>query len=176
MRRIDNKLLSEFVQEAADQLAGDWVIVGGSVLQLLNIDIRVTTDIDLAGPENATQKDTLTLMEIAADLGLPVEAINQAASYFLFKIPDWQSSLVLVKDGKRGRVLRPNASLFIKLKLPRLTASDLDDCMAMLAFAQKHREKIEFKSIEKLMKADMKVEQNSEKKRRMQVLWEALSE
>lgn len=175
MTQIDNQILQEFVRKAVDRLSGDWIIIGGSVLQLLNIDIRVTTDIDVAGPDTATQKDTLTLMDIAADIGLPVEAINQAASYFLYKIPDWQSSLVLVRTGKKGRVLRPNTSLFLELKLARLTSSDLDDCLAMLAYTRRHKEPVEVKAMQKLIKAAMKRESNGEKKQRMQLLLEALS-
>lgn len=175
MKKIDNKLLMEFIKKAVNRLSGDWIIIGGSVLQLLNIDVRITTDIDVAGPDSATQKDTLTLMDVAAEIGLPVEAINQAASYFLYKIPDWQNSLVLVQAGKLGRILRPNTSLFIKLKLARLTPSDLDDCLAMLHYAKQQQEQIDAKSLQKLIKITMKTETNGEKKQRMQLLSAELS-
>lgn len=175
MKKIDNKLLMAFTNKAVNRLSGDWIIIGGSVLQLLNIDVRVTTDIDIAGPDSATQKDTLTLMDIATEIGLPVEAINQAASYFLYKIPVWQSSLVLVQAGKLGRILRPNTDLFIKLKLARLTPSDLDDCLAMLHYAKQQKEQIDAKSLQKLIKTMMKTETNGEKKHRMQLLFAELS-
>jgi len=43
----------------------DWVILGGAVLPLLGADHRRTVDIDVAGPEEATNEDTIALMERA---------------------------------------------------------------------------------------------------------------
>jgi hypothetical protein len=77
---IDKVLIQKFMMRAGDVLSGDWLIVGGSVLSILGIETRVTYDIDISPPANATQADTILLMDIAKELGLPVEAINTAAS------------------------------------------------------------------------------------------------
>jgi hypothetical protein len=86
---ISQEILRRFVSAAADQLHGTWVIIGGSVLNLLNIAARQTEDIDLAGPATSTQAETFKLMELAESFGLPIEVINQAGAFFLHKIPGW---------------------------------------------------------------------------------------
>lgn len=45
---ISQEILRRFVSAAADQLHGTWVIIGGSVLNLLNIAARQTEDADTA--------------------------------------------------------------------------------------------------------------------------------
>ena len=111
-------------------------------MPLVGIEHRVTVDIDLAGPDTATQRDTAVLMEIAEALGLPVEAVNQAGAFFLHKIPKWQDSLVLVHKGRSASFFRPDVNLFILLKLPRLSEADLKDTLAMLNLARKTAEPI----------------------------------
>ena len=96
MRAITRSTLAKFVKLAGDRLTGDWVIIGGVVLPILGIDIRSTTDIDVAGPPDASQAQMLTLMDIVATLGLPVESINQAGAYFLYKIKNWQNMILLI--------------------------------------------------------------------------------
>jgi hypothetical protein len=134
MQPITGTKLREFLNIAGDRLKGDWVIVGGSVLPLLGIEHRVTLDIDLASCDaDSSQRTMITVMDIAQELGLPVEAINQAAAYFLEKIPDWRSHLVLVHQGKQAKFFRPNTRLFIQLKISRLSESDLADCLKILS-------------------------------------------
>lgn len=132
MNPINQKALTHFLEKAGDRLTGDWVIIGGSVLALVGAQYRVTNDIDLAGPEEATQKDNLLLMEIAEELGFPVETINQAGAFFLSKIPQWKKMIVLHHKGKKAAFYRPNATLYVLLKMPRLTESDLTDCLKLM--------------------------------------------
>jgi hypothetical protein len=134
---IDRDLVHRFVALAADSLQGDWVVMGGAVLPLLGVETRVTWDIDVAGPPEARMDQALLLMEIAEELGLPVEAINQAGAYFLHRVDGWRESLVKVRVGKSGTILRPDATLFVLLKIDRLTESDLADCTAMLDAARR---------------------------------------
>lgn len=141
MSKIDQKKLNRFLQLAGLRLHGDWVVIGGSVLQLVGAGYRVTNDIDLAGPENATQKDSVILMEIAEELGLPVEAINQAGAFFLSKIPHWKKMSVLHYEGKNADFYRPNSTLFLLLKIPRLSESDLTDCLKFMELFPKEIEK-----------------------------------
>jgi hypothetical protein len=153
--------------QAGDRLSGDWVILGGAVLHLLNLDIRVTTDIDIAGPVTATTKDTIVLMDIASELGLPVEAINQAASYFLFKIAGWEKSLVLIHEGQSARILRPDVNLFLQLKISRLSESDLMDCLAILEAAAELDESLDKQKIYRLIMQQSKTEKNTNRLQRL---------
>jgi hypothetical protein len=133
MEPISQATVIRFLQLAGERLTGDWVIVGGSVLPLLGVDHRVTLDIDLASYDlDSSQRSMIILMDIARDIGLPVEAINQAAAYFLEKIPNWRDQLVVVQRGKSANFFRPNLILFLRLKLARLSESDLADCLEML--------------------------------------------
>jgi hypothetical protein len=139
---IDRELVHRFVVLAADSLQGDWVVMGGAVLPLLGVESRVTWDIDVAGPPEAKMDQALVLMEIAERLGLPVEAINQAGAYFLRRVEGWRESLVKVHIGKSATILRPDATLFVLLKIDRLTESDLADCTEMLEAARQLGEPI----------------------------------
>lgn len=85
MNTINHRLLKKFIDLAASKLEGDWILIGGSLLPLLGIEARTTTDIDFVNlnPRKSSNQDTLELMEIAESLKLPVEAINQAGAFFL---------------------------------------------------------------------------------------------
>lgn len=147
---ISPEIMRNFVAVAADQLKGSWVIIGGSVLHLLNIAARQTEDIDLAGPLTSTQAESLKLMELAESLGLPVEAINQAGAFFLYKIPGWDRKLILVHKGLTGSIYRPNLELFFELKLARLTEADMNDCLNYLEYSLKNVEAFDPKVLLKL--------------------------
>ncbi len=129
---ISSPILKQFVEAALKKLTGDWVMIGGTVLPYLGFDHRATMDIDMVGPEDSSTQETLKLMEIAESLGLPVETINQAEAYFYFKAQPQKSDLVLLKESKNCRVLRPNAGFFVILKFARLSQSDLEDCILMI--------------------------------------------
>jgi hypothetical protein len=129
---IDSKTTHRFFELAAKELKGDWIILGGSVMVLLGVNERFTVDIDLAGPKNATQADTLKLMTIAEKIGLAPEAINQAGAFFLSRIPRWEDNLVPILKTKHFSLSRPNSFLFLQLKIARLSESDLGDCLNML--------------------------------------------
>ncbi|MBW2263451.1 MAG: hypothetical protein JRG91_15910 [Deltaproteobacteria bacterium] len=137
MKAVDHALLERFVQLAGQRLSGDWVVMGGGVLPLLGIEHRVTVDVDIAGPESAGQEQTLALMHIAEELGLPVEAINQAGAFFLHRIEGWREELVTVHEGPGATIHRPNVTLFMLLKIPRLSEADLSDCLEMLRWASR---------------------------------------
>lgn len=132
MTFISSKISKRFLELAAKELKGDWVVMGGTVMILLGVKERFTVDIDLAGPKTATQAETLKLMTIAEKIGLSPEAINQAGAFFLNRIPHWEDNLVPVLKTKHFSLSRPNAFLFLQLKLGRLTESDLSDCLNML--------------------------------------------
>lgn len=131
MTTITAKLIDQFVDLVLKELKGDWVIIGGAVPYLLGSSERPTLDIDIAGPDGAIQADTLKLMEIAQTLGLPIESINQTASFFLKRILGWQNQLVLIRSNQHCKVYRPNIELYFTLKLQRASESDIADLMTV---------------------------------------------
>jgi len=127
------KTLRKFIEIASERLTGEWMVIGGTVLPALGIEHRATVDIDFINVRlKETNADALMLMEIAEQLGLPVESINQAGAYFFSKVDDASRHLVVLKKGKKCTIYRPDVWLFVKLKLGRFTETDLQDCMAMI--------------------------------------------
>ena len=91
-----------FLIKILDFLEGDWVVIGGSLLALIKADSRVTADIDLCSIDELTNEKRLSLMKLATEVGLNIEAINPAADFFLNQIPNWKSSIILYKSGIKG--------------------------------------------------------------------------
>ncbi len=173
---MEKNVVKKFVQSVADKIVGDWVIIGGSLLPLLGIDSRFTEDIDIAANKEATQSDLLKLMDIAVELGLPVESVNQAASFFLYRIPNWEKDLLLLHQGKAGRILRPNATLYLLLKIERLTETDLLDCETMIQYASHQGESIDLDRLLPKIQAEIARSTHSPRGHRLRRLLHLLSE
>ncbi len=165
MTPLDHKTLKRFLKLAGDRLDGDWVIMGGIVLPLLGIEHRITNDIDIAAPGGAGNEGLFTLMSIAEQLGLPVETINQAGAYFLNRIDGWQNEILLLHRGKSASIHRPSVTLFLLLKLGRMTESDLTDCIEFLRFAKERGELVDATRIAKAIRATMRDGKTSGPKR-----------
>jgi hypothetical protein len=151
MKALDRKTLKKFISTAGDRLKGNWVLVGGTLLHALEEDYRSTTDIDVVGIDAPDQGETLKLMEIAGELDLPVDSINQAAAFFLLKIPHFKDHLIPLHRGKKAVIFRPDVELYIRLKAARMKETDLDDCLAYLKGAKTRNEKVDLVQIEKLL-------------------------
>ena len=134
MASFDRARIEEFLQLAGERLDGEWLLVGGASAAAWFSPARTTEDLDLIGL-SGTQAERLALMELAAVAAIPVEAVNSAADFFVRRIPDWRQQLVLFHRGSRATIYRPSATLFVLLKLPRLSETDLDDCTALLRHA-----------------------------------------
>jgi hypothetical protein len=50
MKTINKNILNKFIEKASKKLSGNWVILGGNVLQAMGIADRFTVDIDVAEP------------------------------------------------------------------------------------------------------------------------------
>ena len=133
---IDARRVDAVVTSLCESVGGEWLLVGGALVALWLEPRRVTEDIDVVSLRGSAD-DRLALMRLASDLGLPVEAVNSAADFFVRRIPGWDRELELLREGARGRVHRPNATLFLLLKIPRLSATDLDDCTAAIERARR---------------------------------------
>src|SRR3990172_11650529 len=104
--QLDAARIDGIVQQIADRLPGAWVLVGGGLVALWLDRRRVTEDIDIVGIEG-TGAERLALLGLAHDLGLPVEALNSAADFFVHRIADWREQTELFRRGRAGRVFRP---------------------------------------------------------------------
>lgn len=131
---LDAARIEVVVRALCDRVGGEWLLVGGGLVALWLESRRVTEDVDLV-PLGADPGARLALLRAADEAGLPVEAVNSAADFFVSRVPGWRQELALFREGSVGRVYRPSPTLFLLLKLARLSATDLDDCRALLARA-----------------------------------------
>lgn len=162
---INAKVMKVFLEKAASKLSGEWIIIGGTVLPLIGSDHRVTVDIDIINLNfESSNNDSLKLMEIAEELKLPIESINQAGAYYLSKVEDVADHLVLLQESKKCRIYRPDVYLFIKLKIERLSETDLEDC---LQFIKKSKEEYQLhkKEISKILQKKSRTACNEMKER-----------
>lgn len=175
---LDQKLLRKFIKLAAEQLEGEWLLVGGTVLPLLGANHRSTVDIDFVGLGRKERAQQLELMKIAEQLDLPVDIINSAAAFFVDRhLRDHKRQthdkkhLVLLKAGKKANIYRPDTELYFSLKLGRFSDSDLSDCREWLQFFQNKISKAEYKKLARLVySAASENKQNSGKSLRLQEL------
>jgi len=130
--RFDRSRILALLQRAGDRLEGDWLLIGGAAAAVWFSDRRTTEDIDLIGL-GGTQAERFALMELAVEAAIPVEAVNSAADFFVRRIPGWREELAVLVRGTRATIHRPTATLFLLLKLSRLSARDLQDCVDLIA-------------------------------------------
>ncbi len=142
----------KFLELITENLQGDWVIIGGALLAVLNADGRATADIDMCPVGELTNEMRLELMDLAIKAGLPIEAINPSADFFLRQIPNWKSAIVPFKKGLKGTIFRPSLELYLKLKLNRGTDSDIQDCVSFIKWHKKNLLEIDSEKIRHLLK------------------------
>lgn len=128
---LDRKRIEALLRAAVQRLEGEWLLLGGALVVTWLDPRRRTEDVDLVGLKG-TQSERLALLELAAEEGLPVEAVNSAADFFVRQVPDWEERHVPFRKGKSARIDRPTATLFIELKMRRLSQRDLSDCRLVL--------------------------------------------
>lgn len=116
---------------AGERLDGEWLLIGGSAAAAWFSPGRTTEDIDLIGL-GGTQAERFALLELAVHVGIPIEAVNSAADFFVRRIADWRAHLVVLHRGPRATIFRPDATLFLLLKIGRLSETDLGDCLALI--------------------------------------------
>jgi hypothetical protein len=129
---LDRARIESILEELLTRLPGDWLLVGGGLVAIWIEPRRVTEDLDLIGLENASDQ-RFQLMSLAEAVGLPIEAVNSAAEFFVRRIEGWRDELELVRSSEHARLFRPSPTLFLLLKIARLSAQDLEDCLALLA-------------------------------------------
>jgi hypothetical protein len=129
---LDRERLEGLLTALTERLAGDWLLVGGALAALwLRMPGRTTEDVDLVGL-TGTPEERLALMRFAEEAGLPIETLNSAADFFVRRVPGWQQEIELLRAGSKARIYRPSPTLFLLLKIGRLSEQDLGDCLAMV--------------------------------------------
>lgn len=113
--------------EILKNLHGEWLLVGGALLHVLEISDRVTLDIDLVPLAEITNNDQLKIMKIAEKNNFPPETINFSAEFFVKKQKNWKKELVILFEDKNVKLYRPSKKLFRLLKEQRGTETDLMD-------------------------------------------------
>ncbi len=134
--RFDRDAVRALIEAAGEQLTGEWLLVGGAVAAVWFSADRLTEDIDLVGL-GGTLSERDALMDLAAARGLPIEAVNSAADYFVRRIPGFRAEIEVLHAGSRATIYRPSVSLFLLLKVGRLSEKDLLDCTDLLAYARR---------------------------------------
>jgi hypothetical protein len=124
---LDRSAIERIVNAVGDRLDGSWLVVGGAAMALWLAPRRLTEDVDVV-PMTHGGDERLALMQLAEQLGLPIETVNSAAEFFVRRIEGWEDQLELLYRGSRSSVYRPNATLMILLKMRRLSERDLEDC------------------------------------------------
>jgi len=127
---------------AGDRLSGEWLLIGGAAAAAWFSPVRTTEDIDLIGLVGS-QAERLALMELAESAAIPIEAVNTAADFYLRRVDGWRDQLVPLHRGAHATIYRPSATLFILLKLHRLSAVDLEDCLGLVAHCRASGEPID---------------------------------
>jgi hypothetical protein len=150
--RFDRVRIEAFLELAADRLEGEWLLIGGGAAAAWFAAGRTTEDLDLIGLRG-TQDERFALMELAAEAAIPIEAVNSAADFFVRRIAGWRDELVVLRRGARATIYRPSATLFLVLKLGRLSAVDLDDCLALIAHAAEAGESIAGERVDAALRA-----------------------
>jgi hypothetical protein len=131
---LTRRQIESFVRAVGEQLDGEWLLVGGGAAAMWFLPGRVTEDIDLFGL-GASNRERADLLELAERESLPLEIVNTTADHFVRRVQDWRGQLEVLHRGSRAVVYRPTATLFLLLKIARLSETDLGDCLALLDFA-----------------------------------------
>ncbi|MCB0408475.1 MAG: hypothetical protein KDD34_09740 [Bdellovibrionales bacterium] len=174
MRALNSKLLKKFLKRASEDLTGEWLLVGGTLLPALGIDARATVDIDLINLKSNDNNNLIQLMKLADNLKLPIESINQAAAYFLKDIKYSQSDLFILSKGKKAIIYRPSLALYWKLKIPRLTESDLLDCQHYFDFCKSQSEIKNTGPLKKFIQRQVQSSKNPSRTERLETLLDLL--
>lgn len=130
--RFDRTRIQAFLALAGERLDGEWLVIGGAAAAAWFVPSRTTEDIDMIGLAG-TRDERFALMTLASEAAVPIEAVNSAADFFVRRIDGWRDHLVSLHRGSRATIYRPDATLFLQLKVPRLSEVDLADCLALLA-------------------------------------------
>jgi hypothetical protein len=128
--QLDAPRIDAVLDAVCRTLSGDFLLVGGALVSIWLDRNRVTEDLDLVGISREDSR--IVLMDLALAHGLPVDAINSAADFFVMRIEGWHDEIEILREGPAARIYRPTPTLFLLLKCSRLSEQDLADCLLLL--------------------------------------------
>lgn len=133
---MDTAKIHKVLDRLCQNIGGDWLLVGGALVQIEMDGGRATEDIDLAFMGHSSKSVTSLQNELfqfsMQELEIGPESLNLAVSFFLDQIPNWQKECQILVSGSVGNVFRPSLTLFIALKLNRASTIDLQDIRVAL--------------------------------------------
>jgi hypothetical protein len=161
---LNSQSLARFLDLAVKKLQGEWLLVGGTLLPAVGLDVRTTIDIDLVDINPKGGHQTLELMELADAMGLPVETVNGAAAFFVRKAGYKRSDLLPLRKSPHAVIYRPSVRLYWKLKASRLTESDLLDCQHYYNYSLTQGDTINIRDLNAILNSAGKNKSNSAEK------------
>ena len=147
---MESSKVSEILDYLCQHVGGDWLLVGGALVQIELSAERATEDIDLALISHPTKSEAVAQNELfqysMKQLNIGPESVNLAVAPFLNDFLHWQSECKLLKSGSKGNIFRPSLTLFIALKLGRASTIDLKDIrLALEKFPREELNEIRLK-------------------------------
>jgi hypothetical protein len=133
---VEKAKVEQVLDEICQKIGGDWLLVGGALVQLHYNSDRATEDMDLVhishpGKSKEVVQDELFRFTLK-NWGMGPEFINLSVDFFVRQFKGWESELVLLREGTKGRIFRPSLTLFCALKASRGSELDLRDVKAAL--------------------------------------------
>jgi hypothetical protein len=130
--RFDRRRITALLDIAGETLPGEWLLIGSAAAAAWFSPHRTTDDFELINIAGA-EAEMLAAMGFAAENGIPFEAMSSVEDFHLRRIDHWQRDIAVLHKGSRATIYRPNATLFILLKLRQLGDTDLADCVELIA-------------------------------------------
>lgn len=130
---MDSLTIETILDYLRNELGGDWLLTGGSLVRLSFDASRGTEDVDLmriAHPSLSDEASRNALFRWLIARGLGPEWVNSTVEPFVREVSEWRDEIVPLLDGPKGRIFRPTLTLFAHLKLRRGTDVDLADIRA----------------------------------------------
>lgn len=141
-RPLDANRIRETLTSLLATLEGEWLLVGGALAALWFDERRVTEDLDLVGMSQ-TPQERYTLLDRVCRMGLPVETVNSAADYFVYRVAGWREHVEPFMRGARAALFRPTPELFLVLKAGRLSERDFEDCRLLVQWCGREARSID---------------------------------
>lgn len=120
------------LDEICGKMGGSWLLTGGALVMLEFDPKREAHNIDLVAiqPKEGVMALQRQIDSLAHPLGFGSNAVRTLAEGYLLEVPDWDRHTVELRSFSMGRLLRPDLTLFVYLKLRRGTDRDLYDIRA----------------------------------------------
>lgn len=135
-RAMEKAKTEQILEKLCHEIGGDWLLVGGTLVQIYYDGARSTEDIDLvqiSHPSKSREVAQNELFRFTQDSwGMGPEYVNLSVEYFVRDLSGWESEVRLLRSGSQGRIFRPSLTLFCALKARRGSELDLQDIQSAI--------------------------------------------